>query len=80
MKQSWTQGVDKELSKVIREQFVGSKALRKQMVAILERKALAANKSSLRKEGYESPSWAYDQADYIGYQRALQEIISLISD
>ncbi len=45
---------------------------------LLTKKTSSAHKSQLNKDGYESPSWAYRQADLIGYERAMQEVRELI--
>ena len=47
---------------------------------MLEDKCSASTKTSRSKDGYDSANWAYLQADARGYERALQEVISLISD
>lgn len=42
-------------------------------------KKLEASKNGQQAEGgYDSPAWAYKQADYIGEQRALNEVLALL--
>lgn len=50
------------------------------MKVLLLEKIDASAKEGRLKELYESPSWPYLQADKRGYERAMQEIIDLISD
>lgn len=80
MKISWTKGVDKELTVDIKQNYKESLVLRRRLVVMLEDKCSASTKASRAKDGYDSANWAYLQADARGYERALQEVISLISD
>lgn len=80
MKVSWTKGVGKELAIDITQNFKESLVMRKRLVALLEEKASLSTKASRSKDGYDSANWAYLQADARGYERALFEIISLITD
>ena len=80
MKTEWTKGIDDpQLVADIKGAFAGSLVLRKRLTALAERKVDANNRQAMGKEGYDSPNWAYRQADAQGYNRALSEIISLIS-
>ena len=80
MKKSWTQGLDEQKSVEIKQDFKGCFPTRKRLSELLKVKIDAANTASLNKDNYSSPSWAMYQADKIGYERALIEVISLISD
>lgn len=51
--------------------------LRRLYEIVVEDKTLSA-KAALRGANYDSPSWAYAQADSIGFQRALQNIEHLL--
>lgn len=79
MKVSWTKGLDKQLAIDVKQNFKESLVMRKRLVSLLHDKAALSNKLSMSKEGYDKPNWAYLQADARGYERALFEIISLIS-
>lgn len=79
MKVSWTKGVDKELAIDIRQNFKESLVMRKRLTQLLEEKAEVSLAASRGKVTYDNPNWALLQADAVGYQRALQEIISLIA-
>ena len=62
----------------IKGQFIAALRLRTQLIEVIKDKIASADTSSITPEGYESPSWAYRQADLIGYKRGLFEIISLL--
>ena len=79
MKISWIKGVDKELSIDITQNFKESLVMRRRLSQLLEEKIDVSLSSTRSKVSYETPNWALLQADAVGYQRALQEVISLIS-
>lgn len=80
MKQSWVKGVLAENIAIIKEDYVASAGARARLVDILMDKIRVSTTVKLQKEGYLSANWAYAQADTIGYERAIYEVISLISD
>lgn len=79
MKTSFTSGLDPEIGKEIEAEFKHSARFRERLIDILMSKN-ESNRSNVRqKTSYERPSWAYEQADAVGYERAIYEVISLIS-
>ena len=80
MKTIWTKGLDKESADEIRQVYSGSARFRAKLVELLTEKANSRRAGALSEESYVSPNWAYQQADAIGSERALKEIISLISE
>ena len=80
MKASWTQGLTKEKANILRQDFVSSIALRMRLNDLLVAKQEEIRKVARSKVTYENPNWAYVQADAIGYERAISDIISLIVD
>lgn len=80
MKSIITKGLEPDVAKEIRGDFKSSLLLRKRIITLLEEKIDNARKGLRQKENYSSPSWAFLQADGVGYERALYEVISLISD
>lgn len=80
MKLSWTKGLDEQLQKDVVQNFKEAAVMRRRMKVLLLEKIDASVKEGRLKELYESPSWPYLQADKRGYERAMQEIIDLISD
>lgn len=79
MKTVWTKGLEPDAVKLLKGDFISSQVVRKRLVEIAEDKLESSVKESRSKENYESISWPYLQADCRGYERALQEIISLLS-
>jgi hypothetical protein len=50
----------------------------KRLLDIVQKYKSVSQDRTLSKSNYESPSWAYIQADNVGYQRALTEIELLL--
>ena len=80
MKQGWIKGATPEKVAIIKADYVGSAGARIRLAEMLNDKIRISTTVKRKKEGYDSPNWAYTQADAIGYERALSEVISLISD
>lgn len=80
MKTSWTHKVEKELAVDITQNFKESLVMRKRLLELLQDKIDVSLRATRQKDGYDNPNWAYLQADARGYERAISEIISLISD
>ncbi len=80
MKTSWLKGLSDERKKEVKDEFLSSPTIRSRLVTILGEKIESSRTGLRTKEGYDKPSWGYQQADGIGYERALYEVISLIED
>lgn len=80
MKKNWTTGLDTDQSKELRGDYKSSHLVRKRLRELLQQKIETSVKASRKEDAYENPNWAYKQADARGYERALAEIIALISD
>lgn len=80
MKQSWTSGLNKELSTDVRTNFRESLVIRRRLVKMLNDKINASSKEGRSKLLYDNPNWALLQADQRGYERAFAEIIDLIDE
>lgn len=78
MKTSWFKGLPKQEQEEVKASFKSSLRTRERLEELCEEKLESA--SNPYKGQYENPNWAYLQADSIGYQRALKEIISLLQD
>lgn len=63
----------------MRQTFAHAAFLRSQLTTLLNEKINASNKIVRSKDAYGIANWAYLQADAVGYERALQEVISLLS-
>ena len=78
MKSSWTEGLTEQQEGEVRSEYASSPVLRERLGTLINKKIELSQKNARGKDKYESPSWGYLQADAIGYERALSEIISLI--
>jgi hypothetical protein len=79
MKTSWIQGLNADQKLEMRKEFVGGALLRARLQKLLEDKIDVVRTKSRSSNTYENPNWSLLQADAIGYEKALYEIISLIS-
>jgi hypothetical protein len=78
MKTAIKAGLSVEKKKEIEAEFNGSAFLRERLEHLLKKKIDAARTECRVKNTYDSPNWALVQADAVGYERALEEVISLI--
>jgi uroporphyrinogen-III synthase len=80
MKTVLTAGLEEERVKELTQEFKHSFFLRGRLKDILKERN-ESNRVRVRStKAYEKPSWAFEQADAIGYERAIFEVISLISE
>ena len=79
MKTSWSKGLDAKGKEEMEASFSSSAFLRMRAIELVKEKIEVCRKSSISSDAYNSPNWAYKQADAVGYERAMQEIISLFS-
>ena len=78
MKTTLTAGLSAQTKEEVKASFSAGVAFRIQLSRVLDKKINANKDQTLSKEAYEKPSWAYLQADAVGYERALREVISLL--
>lgn len=78
MKITWTKGLSREKADEVRKDFEASAIMRRRLKDIVEAKIKSSYDASKSVDAYNSPNWAYLQADARGYERALDEILSLI--
>lgn len=62
----------------LRQSFVSAHEFRYALTQVLKDKQENARKSSLGSDRYECANWAYKQADNVGYQRAIEEILKYL--
>lgn len=79
MKQSWTKGLNDQLQKDVEQNFKESSVMRRRLTQLLLDRIESSAKEGRLKDLYNFPNWTYLQADKRGYERAMQEIIDLIS-
>jgi hypothetical protein len=81
MKTVWFKGiVDAQLKEDIRASYKSSLVARRRLAEMLAAKIEEKLKSDQSVDGYDCPNWAYKVADSQGYNRALNEVISIIMD
>lgn len=80
MKVTWTKGLEGDARKDIEAAFKANILLRSRLIEMLGDKEKSSLKARTKNEDYDSPNWAYKQADAVGYTRAVQEIIALLRD
>lgn len=79
MKTTIVKGLTKEQISEMEASFNAGARFRDKLVELLMARIEDARKGARSRDAYSSNSWAYLQADAIGYERALFETISLIS-
>ncbi|HET8689238.1 MAG TPA: hypothetical protein VFM18_21715 [Methanosarcina sp.] len=78
MKTTWTKGLTGQDKEEMQSLFHSSARLRSRIKLMIEEKINASRTKSVSEDAYDTPNWALKQADAIGYERALKEIISLM--
>lgn len=79
MKSTWVKGLNAKEKIECESEFNASGRIRERLRVLLEAKADEARKAVRSSNAYDNPNWALVQADAIGYEKALFEVISLIS-
>lgn len=79
MKTLWTTGVkDAKDKEAIRLEYMSSPVMRQRLQELIRDKRAKALDANISDAEYQSPNWAYKQADNVGYMRALKEICDLL--
>ena len=80
MNTAWTKGIRKgsQEDKDIRSSYAESFIIRKRLAQVLKDKTESKMKAAMSNDAFDSPSWAFLQAESIGYAKAMKEIISLL--
>ena len=76
MKRRWTDGLEEQEALDVEDSYRASSVLRRRLEQICLAKA--KNSYKLSRSEYDCPNWPMLQADAVGYNRAIEEIISLI--
>ena len=79
MLKRWTKGLDETAKKEMQAQLLASSNILGRLEKLVLEDIVASKKSQASKESYESPSWAYLQADSTGEIRAYNKILKLIN-
>ena len=73
----WTKNLTKEDKANFESLLRNSTSVSTRLVNLLKEKIDESRKTN--KADYDSPAWAYKQADRLGYERALTDIIALFN-
>ena len=76
----WTQGLSEEDSREVVQKLKQAEFVLTKLSDILDQRVRSSVNGQRSQSNYDSPSWALLQADKIGYQRALTEVIELIRE
>lgn len=79
MKIAITKGLNAEEADEMRQSFSHAVHLRKRIIKLLNEKVAASNRVTRSKDAYGISNWAYLQADAVGYERAMQEVVGLLT-
>lgn len=78
MKSCWTKGLNDQEKSDLEGSYKAATLLRKRLIEVLKDKAEVSNRNARSKVTYDNPNWAFLQADNVGYERCLYEIIDLL--
>jgi len=78
MKTTWTAGMSEDDAEEFEQHFTNALRLRERLTEIINNKYNSNLSNTLSKGNYENASWAYEQADSVGYMRALKEVLNLL--
>lgn len=78
MKTIWKAGLSVEQKRLMEGEFSSSALLRDRLSQILNKKIDEGRASARSTSSYETPNWGLVQADHIGYERAMYEVLSLL--
>lgn len=79
MKTSLTKGLNEDQKKELILNFRASALFRERLATLSREKVETKRRAAKSMTAFENPSWAYQQAWNMGYEVAMDEIISLIS-
>lgn len=65
--------------RVSKEEVLAAREVLKAVKTILEEDLQTSLKTMAKADNYELPAWSEKLADQLGYQRALREVVELIS-
>ena len=79
MQTRWFKGLNEQEEKDLRAGLVASDTVLRRLGQLLQEDLTVSAAAQLSGVQYESPSWAYQQADFIGQQRVYTKILRLIN-
>ena len=79
MKQSFFKGMAKEEAALLEKEFMESSLMRRSIAKVLQNKIEANRRLAIGISSFESPSWAFLQAYTNGFEKAMTDIISILT-
>ena len=76
---AWTANLPSQEADELVKLLGEASRVRERLTSILDQRIEGSVSEQLKKSAYDCPNWAYAQADAIGYQRALREVIELLA-
>lgn len=80
MKLKLLKGLDKDQVDELKEHYVRSQIFRKYLLKVLQEEIESLHASMRNEDNYNSPNWAYLQADRLGQEKALKRVVGLIEN
>lgn len=80
MNLSWFKGLNAQKKKEVTENFTHSVVVRHRLQEMLKIRIEESRRIMRSKSSYDTPNWAYLQADAVGYERALDEVCNLLNN
>lgn len=77
---TWTAGLSKEEAAALVRRLKDSEEVFLRLSYILDQRLKDSVNKQMASQSYDKPSWPYFQADCVGYQRAMKEILTLITE
>ena len=77
-KSSWFAGLDERKAGEVKASLYASEVVMKRLRQMLEKRIEASYQAQRSETNYNDPNWSLKQADYIGSQRAMKEVLDLI--
>lgn len=80
MNSAWKKGLAKGSQELrdVEEAYASSAFIRRRLAALIEELYQSEMKSRVESNEYDSPAWAFKQADAVGYARALKRIQNIL--
>lgn len=75
----WTANLDANNKQILEEILSHNNKVLDRLVEMCYNMIKESEDSSIKLSSYDSPNWAYRQADSVGYRRGLEQIIQLCS-
>jgi len=80
MKKSLIRGFSKEETPEIRGAFVDAHRFRKHLTLVLRREVESLQVSMRNEDNFDSPNWAFIQADKVAQTKALLKVIGMLNE